>query len=172
MTPQMTIQEQLEIYPLLKKFLTTQPKLFYIPRHPAPPWRVYVQTNRGGPWKKKDFPLYTPAFMFFKSGLKKYHDLTITSRRQAFDPPTKIVRVTRNGSPIMVNTPTGPQPLTREVPIHGLADHRWCMYCRRFTVFQYFTKHHAFSGKMAMMFDPTFTRCTICGIREETGARL
>ena len=165
----LTFQEQLDLYPALKKYTLQLPQVYNLPGS-APSWRVYAQKHDGGGWAMKDFQQYKEAFAFFKANRNKYHDMSITSKRRSYDPPGRIVRITRNGQPVMVKTPTGTHQQTKLVPIAAPADHRWCMFCRRFTVFGWFNSHHAFRGEMKLMMDPSIRRCTVCGIRETTGA--
>lgn len=167
----LTITEQIEMSAKFKQFIQTQPQLYNIPLLTVPPWRVYVQPHIHGRWKKKDFHRYTDAFNFFKLNRHKYYDMSITCRRQQFEPPGRIVRITVNGNPKMVRLPNGKsRQETRLVPIATPNGHNWCMYCRRFTTFNYYVRHHAFSGDKALLFDPAILRCAICGIRQETGA--
>lgn len=165
----LTFQEQLELYPQLKEYFKEQPRLGW-KDHPSLPWRVWVQQHAGGKWAKKDFPTYTKAFKFWKLYRNTAHDVSIGCRIQGFEPPGKIVKLTRNGQPLMVKTPTGKHQATKLIPIRPPADHYWCIYCRRFTIFTWFFSHHALRGEMASLMDPAAERCTVCGIRRKTGA--
>jgi hypothetical protein len=168
--PMLTFEEQLEMYPQLKEYMTKNVKVPKLPRL-TPPWRVYGQRHNGGRWAKKDFPTYALAFQFWKANRHKYHDMSITCKVQPWDPPGRIVKLTRGGQPLMVRTSRGKKiQATRLIPVKAPADHEWCMYCRRFTVFTWFSKHHAFPGTMAYLMDQTAMRCTICGVRRQTGA--
>lgn len=164
----MTFQEQLEIYPQIRELLLTKPPAG--PPAISPPWRVYVQKKEDGPWARKDFHTYKSAFDFFKLKRHVWRDVSITSKRQRFEPPGRVVRIVRGGQPVWVNTPTGKRRATRLVPIKPPPEHLWCMYCRRFTVFAWFTSHHAHRGEHALLMDPTARRCAVCGTREETAA--
>ena len=160
------------MYPQLKEYFLKIPKLHDVP-HPSPVWRVYGQQHQGSRWGKKEFREYKDAFGFWKSRYKRYHDLSITCRVQQFDPPMKIVKIKRHGQPVMVRVGKKLIQETREVYLTGPTDHYWCKYCRRFTVFGWFNSHHAFrdlAEKYHIQFDPTVERCTVCGIRKETGA--
>lgn len=168
--PMMTFEEQLEMYPQLKEYFTTKVSVPDLPRL-TPPWRVYAQRTNGGRWAKKDFDRYVPAFKFWKANRSKFHDISITCKVQPWEPPGRIVRLTRGGQPLMVKTGRGKSiQATRLIPIKAPADHEWCMYCRRFTVFTWFSKHHTFTGNMQFLMDQAAVRCTICGIRRSTGA--
>lgn len=135
--------------------------------HPSQtPWRVYVQKELHGRWARRDFNQYRDAFKFLKPLLKDAHDATIQSRGIAFSPPARVVKVKRNGQ--LLRDEKGKVVLRRIVwqPILPEAEepHRWCPYCRRPTVFGWFSKHHAFSS--GFEFDLALQRCTICGASE------
>lgn len=138
-------------------------------------WRIYVQREAQGPWARKDFAKYADAFRRIAKEMKegRLHDGTIQSRGIAYAPPERIVRVTKGGKPVMVKTPNGLQPKTAivvwkpKVPSDE-EGHIWCTYCRRPTVFRWFTSHHTLrNSPVAGTVDPTDRRCTICGVREE-----
>jgi hypothetical protein len=163
----MTFQEQLEAYPPLKEMLLTIP--FNVgPETSNPLWRIYARKTDESNWARKDFFTYKAAFDFFKLKRKIWHDVSITSKRVAYIPPGRWVKLKKNGEPVMVKTPTGMRQATKLVPIRPPVYHLWCRYCRRFTIFTFFLKHHAFPA--TQQYDPTARRCCICGIREETGA--
>lgn len=73
----------------------------------------------------------------------------------------------------MVQTASGPQQKTAIVAwkprLDGMEEeHIWCTYCRRPTVFRWFTAHHTLrNSPVAGTTDPTDRRCTICGVRED-----
>lgn len=166
----MTFQDQLDKYPALKDMLLTMPKN-NIPAV-SPPWRVYVRRTESGGWARKEFDTYKEAFLFFKAKRKIWYDVSITSKRLAFPPPNRIVRITRKGEPVMVKGGDGKmQQATKLAPIKPPPAHLWCKYCRRFTVFTYFLTHHAFkSDNQKLCYDASERRCCICGIREISGA--
>lgn len=154
-----------------RKFFTTPVRL--PPQHPlaAPQWRVHVQRESDGRWGHKDFRKYSQAFKFLKPYLKTCHDATIQSRGIAYDPPTRWVRVTRGGKPILIPDPHSGEMVPKIKKIdwipklpEGEDQHVWCPYCRRPTVFTWFSKHHAFGSSGT--FDPSLRRCTICGSSE------
>lgn len=162
-------REQLAAYPAIKKMLQTKPPRLNVAPI-SPPWRVYARRTEQSGWARKDFPTYVAAYNFVKVKLPLWHDVSITSKRQRFDPPSRIVRVTRGGRPVMVNTPNGPQQKTKVVPIKPPPLHTWCLYCRRFTIFTWFVTHHAHRGEAALLMDPSARRCCVCGIQEQSGA--
>lgn len=166
----MPFQEQLEQYPGIKELLTTKPPKINCPPV-SPPWRIYALRTESSGWARKDFDTYKGAFDFWKLKRKVWYDVSITSKRQSFKPPGRLVKLKRQGQPVMIKTPTGPRQATKLVPIKPPPGHLWCLYCRRFTVFTYFLKHHAFKTEnQQLTYDPTERRCCVCGIRETTGA--
>lgn len=162
-------REQLVLYPQIKKLLQTKPAKLNAPPV-SPPWRVYARRTEQSGWARKEFPNYVAAYNFLKLKLPLWYDVSITSKRQAFPAPTRIVKVTRQGRPVMVQTANGPQQKTKVVPIKPPPYHLWCMYCRRFTVFTWFTTHHALKGEAALMMQQHIRRCCVCGITEDSGA--
>ena len=163
-----TIHELLEdkVY---TKFFLQKPVIPGHVRRATPRWRVYVQRETDGPWGKKDLNTYTEAFKFFKSRLRRCHDAAIHCRGFSFDPPSRIVKLTRGGLPVMGVTPDGveyqktklivwkPKLYSEDMP------HTWCVYCRRPVELRWFTKHHNFGKKE---FDASLKRCPICGTSE------
>lgn len=151
---------------IYKEFFTTPPEMPVIPVPELQRWRVYVQRETGGKWAKKDFVRYRDAFKFLKPRLREVHDATIQSRGIAFPPPARVVKIRKNGQ--LLRDDKGKLILRRIVwqPILPEAEepHRWCPYCRRPTVFGWFSKHHAFPP--GFEFDLAIQRCTICGISE------
>lgn len=171
----LTIHELLEDKQY-KEFFLKQPQMPPIYRQQQKsPWRVYIQRELDGPWAKKDLPSYTEAFKLFKRYKPDIHDAAICSRAVAFAPPYRFVRikgqyreVVRKGKKEKVQVTKlvvwKPQLPQEESP------HRWCTYCRRPTVFRYFSRHHAFGKEMSI--SQADLRCTICGIREDGMPRL
>lgn len=152
-----------------RQFFLTRPKMPDVPRL-SPPWRLYVQLEGSGIWRKRDCWDYAEAVRLFNAMRKRgLHDAAITCRPMGWAPPSRIVRVKgkfhKNSQGEMV-------PVTREVywrpSVPAEEDqHLWCPYCRRPTVFRPFARHHAFVGEYKKMMDPGAIRCTICGIRRE-----
>lgn len=165
----MRFNEQLDEYPAIKDLLLTKPTLVNVPSV-SPPWRVYARKDERSGWGRKEFPTYKAAFDFWKLKRKIWYDVSITSKRQAFPSPGRLVKIRRRGQPLMVKTPTGMRQATKLVPLSPPPAHQWCMYCRRFTIFTWFLNHHAFRGEMKLMMDTAERRCCICGVRETTGA--
>lgn len=154
-----------------KEYFLTVPKSGPSPLN----WRIYVQREQDGPWRRKDYAKYTDAFMRIKKELRegRLYDGTIQSKGIAYGPPQRIVRVTKGGKPVLVKTANGVQPKTAVVlwrPKLQADDesHTWCTYCRRPTVFRWFLSHHAVRRTpVAGIVDPSDLRCTICGVRED-----
>lgn len=167
----MTIHELLEDK-TYREFFLNPPAMPRVYRQQGKdPWRVYLQLNKR--WVKKDLPTYRKAFATFKKYRDDAHDAAIVSRSVAFPPPHRFVRIKgkyqidSRGNRIQVTKLVVWRP---QVPAEEL-DHRWCPYCRRPTVFSYFSKHHAFTGMDAFGLGQ-WLRCTICGIRLEGLPRL
>lgn len=166
----MPFREQLQEYPPIYKLLKTIPPKLAVPPV-SPPWRVYVKKTAESGWARKDFPTYKAAYDFLRLNLKKYYDISITSKRQSFSIPHRIVRLSRNGEPIMVKAGDGTlRQKTKVVTIKPPPYHSWCMWCRRFTEFKYFLTHHALRDPK-ITYSPDVKRCSVCGISEETGAQ-
>lgn len=149
-----------------KKFLTTQPGLppaMKDPRlAPSPPWVVYVQREPEGPWGKKEFWKYTDAFKFFAAWLKKgAHDLALANKRYGYEPPYRFARIRGK---YVVGSDGIRRQATKAVPWRildlpdGEPEHHWCKYCRRPTVFKFYSRH-----KRLGVVDQTVPRCCICG---------
>ena len=168
----LTIHELLED-PVYRKYFLTVPRLPDVQRT-VPPWRLYVK--RGGRWMKRDFEKYAEAVKLFNRlrsvGLQ---DATVTCRPVAFAPPSRIVRIkgkfqTNARGQYILDAQGQKKPITREVFWKAAVpadeeEHTWCPYCRRPTVFNYFSTHHAIVGAHKYYMDPSARRCTICGIR-------
>jgi hypothetical protein len=146
----------------------------------TPPWRVYVllpakKGQKGEPdkrerWARKDFRTYKEAYHWIVEGgrYKEWLDFALHSRRMMFPPPTRVVKISKGGRPVMVKGADGvSRQMTRLVPMRMPPSHEWCPYCRRPTVFGWFSRHHAFPDKPgAVKPDTGQRRCTICGISE------
>lgn len=155
--------------PVYKEFYTTVPVLPKLPR-PNPPWRVYLQFEVDGSWRRKDVWKYSEAFALVKRYFNDVHDATIQSKGTCYDPPSRVVRVTRGGVPVKVKNSNGKLvPLTKEIPwkpklLPEEGEHLWCPLCRRPTEIRWFSKHHAF--KPGQAFSQSERRCLICGASE------
>ena len=112
-------------------------------KHHTPPWRLFIQKEKGGPWMRLDLPEYVKAYAAVRSKLSVYWDMTVHSKPQAFRPP--VVKI--SGKRYYLPMPEG---------------HDWCVYCRRPTVFDYFVYHHTM-----VACNQNEERCSICGGRKE-----
>lgn len=168
--------------PKYREFFKTKPKMV----KPLPgqmPWRVMIQRQAGGPWAKKETATYADAFRLIANNLRdgRLHDGAIISRGIAFGPPQRIAKVTSGGRPVWF-TRNGKTVLDSDgkriqktvvvlwKPKLEPTDepHSWCTYCRRPTVFRWFTSHHALrAAGLQELVDPTDRRCTICAARED-----
>jgi hypothetical protein len=115
-------------------------------RPPKPAWVVYVQRERDGGWARARFHKYTEAHRYVSKHYKKVWDLALGCHRRDYGPP--LIVVSQNGHKR--------NALWRGVP----EGHQWCGYCRRPTVFRFFSFHHSL-GSVAD-YEP---RCSICGVR-------
>lgn len=137
--------EQIRLRTLLKedelyrKWFLKEPKIRVL--HSTPPWRLFVQRDRGGRWARVDLPAYTKALGAVKLKLPDVWDMAIHCKPQAFNPP----QVKLKGKKVYLPMPPG---------------HRWCVYCRRPTRFLYF-EHHPNMKHV----NPEEKRCLICGAR-------
>jgi hypothetical protein len=127
------------------KWFATPPKA----QHEYLRWRVYAQKKAGKRWQKKDFLTWEQAFKFFRRHQAEWYNASLTCRNEEWRPPVVKYQGKR-------------QYLKRVILMEA---HRWCGYCRRPTMFGYFTKHHAFP-KGGIQPKPGDRRCGICGIRE------
>lgn len=133
--------------PDYRKWFTTVPTIRV--EHHTPPWRLFVQQEEGGRWARVDLPSYPKAYAGVKSRLQECFDMTIHCKPQGFRPP--IVEISGKRSYIPV--PDG---------------HHWCVYCRRPTVFKFFSKHPNMPKIVIADYEE---RCTICGARK-SGMKL
>lgn len=112
----------------------------------TPPWVVYVQRKKGGPWGRARFSTWVQGYRFVAKNINHVHDMALCHTTQQFKPP--VVRDTQTGK--------------RRYHFPSVSRGRWCGFCRRMTVFTYFGKHHA----MPSWADSGVRRCHICGARE------
>lgn len=162
-----TLPELLED-PIYKQYFQTPPKLPKV-RRLQPPWRVYIQKEVRGKWYKKDCWTYAEAFKIIKTyrANGELYDGAIVSKSKSFAPPRKTVKIRSK----FVKDSKGNMVQATKRVYHVTAvpgedePHRWCGYCRRPTVFRWFTKHHNFPENTP--YTAHRRRCTICGIAEE-----
>lgn len=168
--PQMITLRELLDDPIYKAYFTKIPK---IPSHiQGLPWKLMILKPQETQWRTKRFATYPEAFKALKKVLPVAADATINCPPLDWQPPIRLARVKGKvhetgrlkGQPIMRAVVWKPQ-------ISGdLAAHHWCPYCRRPTVFQYYSIHPAMTkqriGAIGAAVDPTFLRCGICGASE------
>lgn len=136
--------------PVYRKFFTTVPVL--LPHHESPalspPWWLYLKKDAHPlKWRRAHMASYATAFAYIKSHHNSLRDFAIVSKRRTYLPP-------------VITTPDGKKQYWRSPD----PEDEWCPYCRRPTVFKYFSSHHA-DTKFSRYIDPTTPRCSICGIR-------
>lgn len=145
----MTTPEQLTIRqflkdPVFRKYFAKQPKLRPMQKMPGlKPWRLYVQKTEDGPWQRGDLTTYKSAFEHARGLLSDgVYDIALTSKAVPYWPP------------LVKGEPWSDYPTS----------HDWCPYCRRPTVFWWFSKHHAL--RQYSHYDlGQDKRCMICGNR-------
>lgn len=152
-TLQKTLKELLED-PLYAQWFNTQPRQSWaLTKNDSTPWRVWVQFKQGGKWYKREFRTWKKAHKFLARNLHDFYDAALNHRVHQSRPP-------------VVRDPNKPNKRKYYGPMVKILGHRWCGYCRRPTVFAYFGRHHAFSGKNRSYCDPGIERCSICGASE------
>lgn len=152
--------------PAYRSFLTTKPTM---PRHlrdpqvmSSAPWVVYVQRESGGRWGRKSFWKYKDALKFLNDCLYKHHvwDAALNNKRFGYDPPRKIVRIKGK---FKVDSRGVKRQVTKAIIwkpklTEGEDEHHWCRYCRRPTVFKFYSRH-----KVLGEVTSDVPRCCICG---------
>jgi hypothetical protein len=111
-------------------------------------WRVYAKLKRKDPWRKADFAKWTEAHAFVAAGWREWYDCALVCRNHPHRPPVVRVGGKRH----------------YHAPLLTIPNHQWCPYCRRPTVFAWFTQHHAFTTISPL---PWRKRCGVCGIAQE-----
>lgn len=157
--------------PGFKEFLVTRPEILAVPIGNKLPWRVYVQKHPHGRWAKKDFETYGAAFKFMKPYIRTSHDVALHCRNIMYLPPGRWLPIRRNGEPVYLLDAQGKPRLDDDgkrirqkkfKPMQMPPGHTWCAYCRRPTIFTWFSRHHAFPPTLKIR--GNVERCTICGV--------
>jgi hypothetical protein len=149
--------------PRYLEFLKTKPMVPEVSRstHMSPQWTVYIQKEAGGKWGKKSFRSYKKALKFMFAWLTAgCHDAALNNKRVPFDPPHRWVRIKGKfvrGSDGVMRQATKRVIWKPRLPADEV-QHHWCRYCRRPTVFKFYSKHRVLGNC-----DPTVPRCCICG---------
>jgi hypothetical protein len=161
--------------PSYKSFFCTPPKLPPSARRSdlSPPWILYVKLHGDPRWRRREHATYADAFKQLRKLMHegRVWDAAINSKRCSFAPPMRIVRV--KGQYMIDSTGTRRQ-VTKQIewrprlPADEVESHRWCPYCRRATVFRYYSKHHALGAEIVpgVRADGSVQRCCICGASE------
>lgn len=151
--------------PVYWEYLQTKPSTPRVSRDKkkvtSPPWVVYVQQEADGKWGRKSFWKYKDALEFMQRWLERgAHDAALNNRRLGFNPPQKWVRI--RGKFVVGSDGKKRQAvkLIQWKPKLSADEqqHHWCKYCRRPTLFKYYSRHR-FLGTC----DSTVPRCCICG---------
>lgn len=157
-----------------ERYFTTTPHLYPVQTDGRLVWRIWVRPTPKSPWRRKDVADYQAGVRTVLSWLERgASDAALQCRGRAYDPPTRLVKLVRNGEPVLRTGRDGvTAPVINKVVWSTPGDlqqafgqHHWCYYCRRPTVFSYFQNHHAFQGTPLEAFTQADTRrCTLCGI--------
>lgn len=155
-----------------KEFICKVPKLPpHLTQPGKEPWRLMVKLKGEHHWRTKRFATYKEAFSALKKVLPRAADATINCGAMQFDPFTRVVRVkgkyfiNAKGQKIQKTKLITWMP---KMPEGEFEEHYWCPYCRRPSVFKYFTQHHALPLRRTggIPIDPAVLRCSICGASE------
>lgn len=149
-----------------RRFIETEPDLPAIAsdktKMKTPPWVVYVQKDEFGKWGSKSYWKYSKALKFMHKALRYgVWDVAISCRRMGFNPPERLVKIKGKfveGSDGKMRQATKYLPWKPKIDTATVEEHHWCKYCRRPTVFKWYSKH----GRLGVV-DSTVPRCCICG---------
>lgn len=147
--------------PVFRTYMKTPPRLPPSLSH-GNPWAVWARTTAGR-WRGGQFETYASAWAVTVKAMRNptVQDVSLVSRRRLFDPPVEIqeykVRMKLTGL-IQVR-------YRERYPLAHLIDwpYEWCPRCRRPSMFELFTKHHA----VPTMIDSCKPRCVFCGFRRQ-----
>lgn len=128
------------------------------------PWKLIVLKQGEYVWRSKRFGTYKEAFAGLKTMMPNIVNGAINCPPLDFMPPIKNFKVkgkfvgagTRR-KPLIVTKVWKPQ-LTDD-----MADHAWCGYCRRPSIFRYAVLNRPAKGGMASTHGEPEERCIICG---------
>lgn len=137
---QVTLRKQLKD-PVFRKWFSQAPRETQTAAA-TPPWFVYVQEKKGGPWRRAEVSSWIEGYRFVARNIKRFHDMALSHKRQEFRPP-------------VVRDHSG----RRRYHLPEAPGHVWCGFCRRMTLFRYFSRHHA----MPEWANGGVRRCSICG---------
>ena len=157
--------------PIYKAYFLEQPKVPWAKKPTmTKPWRLYVMLKGTKTWRRKEFDTYADAFKYLRTLMKqgRISDAAIHCKRYAFDPPTRLAKIRGK---FKIGSDGKKRQVVKEVRwrerlhVDEIETHTWCPYCRRPTVFKYYTKHHALKS-LGGIVDSSVRRCCICGISE------
>lgn len=162
-----TIRELLRD-PQFRDYFTKVPTL---PDHYTPdklPWKLLVQKHGETRWRAKRFGTYRDAFDGFKKMLPLIDNAAINNPALSFMPPLRTVRV--KGKTVMVRGKVKPVIKTiiwKPRLEADMANHNWCPYCRRPSIFKYASlpARRTPEGFVIPASEPAM-RCCICGASE------
>ncbi len=140
--PQIRLRTLLKEDEAFKQWFMKPPTITVV--HSTPPWRIFVQMEREGSWARADYRTYAEAFRGVKSRLPEAWDMTIHCKPQGFKPP--VLRY--QGKKVYAPVPEG---------------HIWCDFCRRATIFGYYSRHRNLG-----LVSSEEERCGICGTRKSS----
>lgn len=160
-----TLQELLRD-PQYREYFLKAPKL--PPHYTAKqlPWRLFIQKPEETAWRAKRFGTYREAFEGYRTLTKKgiVANAAINCPALTFLPPLKTVRVKGR----FVTVRGKQKPLVKTIVWKprieaDMADHSWCGYCRRPTIFKTLAVNINRKGAAytASIGEPEM-RCTIC----------
>ena len=152
--------------PIYKAYFCRVPKL-PATTSTSPPWRLFVLKKGEKVWRRKDFPTYSAAFKVLKKMLKQgvVRDAAIHCKRMSFPPPVRMMKIRgkyvigSDGVRRQASKRVDWQPKNQS---DIFDDHQWCPWCRRPTIFNYYSRHQNLNG-LGMPIDPSTLRCSICG---------
>lgn len=126
------------------------------------PWYVYIQREEDGKWARGSFETYAAAYKYVADKGRKSHNFAIVSKTKTYLPPVY--------RPTVIVKGREEKGAFKRYWTNYPANHNWCPYCRRPTIFREFVRHHAItpihSALGLSILDP-MVRCSICGIRAE-----
>lgn len=165
---QITIRELLRD-PQYRAYFTAVPVM---PDHYTPdslPWRLFVNKRGETKWRSKRFGTYREAFAGMKKMLPNINDAAINCPGLNWQPPMKTVRL--KGKFYETGKLKG-QPILRSVVWKprlepDMAQHHWCAFCRRPTVFVNKGMAARMLNGLLLPATRVMFRCSICGAHEE-----
>jgi len=140
-----------------------------LPSHYGPerlPWKLLVLKQGETVWRSKRFGTYQEAFEGFKRMRPHISNAAINCPSLDFMPPIRTFRV--KGKTVKVGNKVMPLMKSRVwTPqlTYDMADHNWCPYCRRPSIFRMALPAKRSVGGFIIEPIPAI-RCIICGASE------